>query len=694
MNRNQIAFCLGAAGAAIAVAASGCATTSGFRRIAGNDPIPDYIMKRILKGDWEVAVDGKGANMKVSTSVPNKEYRVEDVGKFLATVRSHYKDRSSTYKNVTVNLDWNLATSGGVTIYDIRDDLKDLAEPGGNADMGSYLGQRIQPISMVGPYFSYRSTGNSYYSGAAHPNYWDVLHAVDLAPAQGNPFTNVLGKPEFRAVPLEEVFTDASLVAAVRNDPYLRGQVEGEPVLPASVIKKLDAATKWKEVDAILAESGFGNCFFGWYSDADDPDLGGQTRSPLGGQGLQRRHQPGPRQPPRRLRHPRLRALQPQAGPPARAAAREGPDVPRHERRPGLPPVIRPEKKERGIPMRRSTLTHRLGAAGVAIAVLAGCSTARFGRREIASTPPIDPKLMQLVIKGAWSLELETATREINLESWEMPTPYISPRVEGVDSFLAEVRAAAGERKHATDRYELVVTWNKATTGGTVVYDVADDLKRALDPNNLEQPASHVSVTHNKSFRSFVGPFVSWQEEEYLGTGQGTPDKLYHPSTVALRVGSTTTVSLTDVFTEDSVVQAVRNDPYIVKNKVKIEGKWEQVMPPEARAKILLAENFEELDRAMGAVDSLHFGWSELDPEWPASTYSRNQWIVHDYVSVKDKKDKKHRGMAVVEVHVNPGIGAAHRTIPLRLWLKVLPEFLPDFEAAKEGRGVLAKDLK
>jgi hypothetical protein len=108
--------------------------------------------------------------------------------------------------------------------------------------------EEYAPLSLVGPFLSLASSSYSYWPGAAHPNGSEALETIDLR-APGTP------------VRLDQIFTDAQILAALLDDrevrPYVKGDTPHTLEELAQTLGEEDAPCEHRFVDSMLEHFAF-----------------------------------------------------------------------------------------------------------------------------------------------------------------------------------------------------------------------------------------------------------------------------------------------------------------------------------------------------------------------------------------------------------------------------------------------------
>ncbi len=184
----------------------------------------------------DVSVDGK--TIASATAIPEE---------FVNGVRGLVAAKTITSSEYTYVVNWEsmslVQNDTSFSVYDLLADIKDHqqdpVDAAAGGTMGGDLSEDMKPLSVVGPYVSYRTSGDDYYPGAAHPNEWDSISTVDA---------RKIGNVADASINLLDLVQESSLVRAIKADTAVNKLVRGRAA------KALKSARTIEQVNDAMME--------------------------------------------------------------------------------------------------------------------------------------------------------------------------------------------------------------------------------------------------------------------------------------------------------------------------------------------------------------------------------------------------------------------------------------------------------
>lgn len=225
---------------------------------AGNTALEEGA--RILAADPSASLSADLASTEdpVSFTVTTPQRQITfsaEIADVFSLVRGQFAARTIQAGPYTYILNWQILTpQGQPAIYDLATDIAearyDKADfPDKSYPPGGYVENTYRPLSIVGPYVSFRLTGGSYWPGAAHPNGYDSFGTADISQPRG--------EYGYESADLLKMVSEDSLVAALKADPYLLKLVKSK-----NDRRALARARTFTEVYQALEPTMTDNCLY------------------------------------------------------------------------------------------------------------------------------------------------------------------------------------------------------------------------------------------------------------------------------------------------------------------------------------------------------------------------------------------------------------------------------------------------
>lgn len=268
------------------------------------------------------------------------------------------------------------------------------------------------------------------------------------------------------------------------------------------------------------------------------------------------------------------------------------------------------------------------------------------------------------------------------------------PQPNAVFDSIDALIQAAKETRHPeivqTPAGPVSLGWNDASIKDRSLYDIAPALREFADfvnDDDLDAPYSSLYIEQRLIPRSLVGTVMSYEDSGESSTGGAHPNSWRNARAIDVRTGSPTLLS--EMFTEASILSALKADRYI--NSTQTEEEGGSPLSKKSRAKLKAAKTLVEAEEILDKEASkcaLDYTSVKTASEWsePAAS-SQAQFYVTGYDAKKDR--------AQVRVTVFSSIHACAAVVPGPLGLSLTPR-TPEARSALKAAvaGTLGKIWK